>query len=85
MEFRQCQICKDEEAVSICFDCYSYFCEACFKYIHDRKKYRNHKKEKIDLFIPIDTMCPEHVGNSLNLFCIDDKGNISYNISIILI
>ena len=39
-----------------------------------------HKKEKIDYFVPIDTRCPEHDGNNINLFCIDEKGNnIIYN------
>ena len=73
---KQCEICKDEEAVTLCLDCYCYFCEVCYKCVHDRKKNSNHKKEKIDFFFPIDTKCPSHLGNSMNLFCIDDKGNI---------
>ena len=73
---KQCDICKDEEATTLCIDCYFYFCEACFKYIHDKKKNRNHKKEKIDLFIPIETKCPEHEGILMNLFCTDEKGKI---------
>ena len=80
-----CEICKDEEATALCFDCHSYFCESCFKYIHDKKKNRSHKKEKIDLFVPIETKCPEHEGILMNLFCIDEKGNTYYNINIILI
>ena len=82
---KQCEICKDREAITLCFDCHSYFCEACFKYVHDIKKNNNHRKEKIDLFIPIDTKCPEHEGNLMNLFCIDEKGNIYYNINLALI
>ena len=74
---KQCEICKDEEATILCLDCYNNFCEACYKYIHDRKKYSNHKKEKIDLFVPIDTICPEHIKSPMNLFCIDEKGKIS--------
>ena len=73
---KQCEICKDEEATSLCLDCYNYFCEACFKFVHNRKKNSNHKKEKIDLFVPIDIMCPDHGRNSMNLFCIDEKGKI---------
>ena len=42
--------------------------------MHDRKKNKDHKKEKIDLFIPIDTKCPEHEGSPMNLFCVDEKG-----------
>jgi len=81
---KQCEICKDREAITLCFDCRSYFCEACFKYVHDIKKNNNHLREKIDLFIPIDTKCPEHEGTPMNLFCIDEKGNINI-INIILI
>ena len=47
---KQCEICKDREAITLCFDCRSYFCEACFKYVHDIKKNSNHKKEKINRF-----------------------------------
>ena len=73
---KQCEICKDEEAATLCIDCYSYFCEACFKFVHDRKKNSAHKKEKVDLFVPIDTMCPEHKRDAMSLFCIDEKGKI---------
>ena len=73
---KQCEICKVKEATTLCLDCYSYFCEACYKYVHDIKENSNHKNEKMDLFIPIDIMCPEHGRNSMNLFCIDEKGNI---------
>ena len=52
------------------------FCEACFKFVYDKEKNKNHKKEKIDLFIPIETICPEHKGSPMNLFCIDEKGKI---------
>ena len=73
---KQCEICKDEEATILCLDCYNNFCEACYKYIHNRKKYSNHMKEKIDLFVPIDTICPEHIKSPMNLFCIDGKRKI---------
>ena len=73
---KQCETCKVREATTLCFDCNSYFCEICFKFVHDLKQNSNHKKEKIDLFIPIDTKCPEHEGNLMNLFCIDEKGKI---------
>ena len=73
---KQCEICKDVEAATLCFDCHSYFCEDCFKYIRDKKKNKSHKKEKIDLFIPIDITCPDHERSPMNLFCIDEKGKI---------
>ena len=69
-----CEICKDEEAAILCYDCHSYFCDSCFKCVHDRKKNKNHKKEKIDLFIPIDIKCPDHERVPINLFCVDEKG-----------
>ena len=71
---KQCEMCKDEEATSLCLDCHSYFCEVCYRCVHDRKKNSNHKKENIDLFIPIDTKCPKHEEIPMNLFCIDEKG-----------
>ena len=80
---KKCEMCKVKEAITLCLDCYNYFCEACIKYVHDIKQNSNHRKEKIDLFIPIDTKFPEHEGSPMNLFCIDDKGNIYYNINII--
>ena len=73
---KQCEMCKAKEAVTLCLDCYSYFCEACYKCVHDIKQNINHKKEKIDLFVPIDTMCPDHKRIAINLFCIDEKGKI---------
>ena len=82
--FKQCEICKDREAITLCLDCHFYFCETCYKCVHDIKKNSNHKKEKIDLFIPIDTICPDHKRVPMNLFCIDEKGNINF-INIIVI
>ena len=82
---KKCEICKVREAITLCIDCNSYFCEICYKCVHEIKQNSNHKKETIDLFIPIDTKCPEHEGNLMNLFCIDEKGNIFYYNNIILI
>ena len=69
-------MCNDEEATSLCFQCFKYFCDCCLKCVHDKKKNINHKKEKIDYFVPIDTQCPAHEKNILSLFCVDEKGNI---------
>ena len=57
--FKQCEICEIE-ATNLCLECLSYYCEACYKYVHDKKAKNNHKKEKIDYFVPIDTKCPDH-------------------------
>ena len=76
---KQSEFCKIE-STSLCLECNNYYCDACFKYVHDKKQSKNHKKEKIDYFVPMDIKCPEHKGNIINLFCVDEKGN---NINII--
>ena len=71
--YKQCEICEIE-ATCLCLKCYNYYCDACYKYAHDKKKSNNHKKEKIDYFVPMDTKCPDHEGNRINLFCVNEKG-----------
>ena len=46
--------------------------------IHSIKENSNHKKEKIDYYVPIDTRCPDHPKVELNLFCLEEKGNYFY-------
>ena len=36
-----------------------------------------HKKQKIDYFVPLDTKCREHHKYPNDLFCIDDNGKIN--------
>ena len=76
--FKQCDMCKYEEATSLCPQCFSYYCDECFKPVHKNKNNSYHKIEKIDVFVPIDTRCPMHDTIPMNLFCIDDKGNNIY-------
>ena len=68
-----CEVCESN-ATCLCFQCNNYFCESCYKIIHDKKKSNNHKKENIDPFIPIELKCPIHPQNPMNLFCVNDKG-----------
>ena len=68
-----CDICG-EKAENICFKCSMYLCKPCFKYIHDKSINKNHKKEKIDYFIPFPLKCSNHPKDRINLFCIDEKG-----------
>ena len=76
--FKFCDICKSE-ATFLCMDClYNYYCDSCYKFIHSMKINCNHKKEKIDYYIPIETRCPEHPNVALNLFCLDEKGKNIY-------
>ena len=81
---KYCGIC-DSDATCLCFICYNYFCESCFKLVHEKKKL-NHKKEKIDPYLQFDFKCPEHQRGLLDLFCIEEKGNtLFYNLIIIIL
>ena len=72
--FKLCDVCKSQ-ATLICMECLcNYFCDSCYKFHHDKKENSNHKKEKIDYYVPIDTRCPEHQNVPLNLFCLYEKG-----------
>lgn len=73
--FKQCETCKIEEAKTLCPQCYSYYCDSCFEFVHNKKKNNNHNKETIDYFVPMDVKCPDHEGNRMSLFCVDEKGN----------
>ena len=79
---RQCDICG-EKGLNICFKCSMYLCDSCDKFIHDKSINKTHKKEKIDYFIPFPIKCIIHPKNPINLFCLDEKGKITFiNISI---
>ena len=67
-----CEICESN-ATCLCFQCNIYFCESCYKMIHDKKKSHNHKKESMNPFIPIDLKCPIHPLDRMNLFCVNEK------------
>jgi len=70
---KECEMC-DSTATCLCFKCNNYFCENCYKSIHNLKKNMNHKKENIDPFVPIELKCPNHPEERMNLFCINEKG-----------
>ena len=76
-----CEVCG-ALAEGICFKCSQYLCDSCFKLVHNRKENSQHKKEKIDYFVPIETKCPSHPNHPMVLFCLDEKGKIFeiYNI-----
>ena len=69
-----CDICK-ETATNLFFDCSFYLCDPCFRFIHEKKRNLEHKKEDIDPYISIDINCMEHPKNQKNLFCIEEKSN----------
>ena len=73
---KNCDFC-DKSATCLCFKCNNYFCDNCFKIIHNLPNYSQHKKEIIDPFVPIDVKCPIHPQDRMNLFCLDEKGNLN--------
>ncbi len=72
-QFKECEICYSK-ASCLCFECNNYYCERCYKLMHEVKNDPKHKKEIIDPFIPIELKCSIHKQNPLNLFCLNEKG-----------
>ena len=71
-ETKLCEICG-VQANNLCLKCISYFCESCYKFIHEKELNIQHKKEKIDYFAPIDVKCPNHPKYPMELFCLEEK------------
>lgn len=73
-EEKLCELCK-EEATCICYNCTFYLCDACFRFLHEKKANSEHKKEDIDPFVSIDIKCSEHPKIQMSLFCLEEKSN----------
>ena len=43
--YKQCEMCEDTEATSLCPQCFFYYCDGCYKQVHENKKKSAHKKE----------------------------------------
>lgn len=71
--FKDCEIC-DSNATCLCYKCYNYYCEQCYKFIHDKQKNSNHKKESVDPYLTFDLKCPAHPTYPMYLFCVDESG-----------
>ena len=69
-----CDLCQNENATIICYECPNYYCDSCFKLIHEIKINNEHKKYEIDPFIFIKVKCPEHSKIINNLYNLDEKG-----------
>ena len=87
-QIKECEFCE-KDANCLCLKCNQYFCDNCFKVIHNLTKYKEHKKDIIDAFVPIELKCQKHPTYLNNLFCINEKGknkklfnNIFINIEI---
>ncbi len=78
---KKCEFCGSN-ASCLCFKCLEYFCESCFKCIHDKELKSQHKKEEIDPYVPIDLKCLEHPNNPNNLFCLEEKDKLFFYIFI---
>lgn len=78
-----CEICN-QLATSLCFKCINYYCESCFKFVHEKEINKGHHKDNINNFLPIDLKCPDHPKIPMNLFCIDEKGKIIFMIIILI-
>ena len=77
INIRACEICGSY-ATSLCFKCISYFCDSCYKFVHEKEQNSKHIKENIDPYVPIYTKCPDHPKIIMNLFCNDEKGKFIY-------
>ena len=77
IKINECEFCNSK-ATCLCINCNNYFCENCYKIIHDLKKNISHKKENIVPFIPIELKCPNHPQDRMNMFCLNDKGKHIY-------
>ena len=71
---KKCDICATF-AKNLCLECLNYYCDSCYKFVHDKENNSKHKKDQIDPYVPIDIKCPLHSRSPLNLYCIEDKGN----------
>ena len=77
--FKECDICK-LEANNICLECMLYLCDSCFKFIHEKAANKQHKKEIIDSFIPLNIKCELHPKKLNDFFCIEEKGKKIYKL-----
>ena len=72
-EEKKCDLCQNDKAIYICYDCPNYYCDSCCKLIHNIKINSTHKKQEIDPFIFINIKCKEHPKIINNLFCVNEK------------
>ena len=80
---KQCEMCRIP-ATNLCFECFMYFCDSCYKIVHNMKISKQHKKEAIDYYVPMDIKCELHPNDRINLFCVDENGNKLFNFNILL-
>ena len=47
--YKQCDICKVDEASSLCPQCFNYYCDSCYKAVHDKGKNNVYQNSLIGL------------------------------------
>ena len=50
--YKECHLCQSN-ATFLCLECNYYLCGSCYDLIHSKQKNQSHKKEPLDLFVPI--------------------------------
>ena len=73
--YKECHLCQSN-ATFLCLECNYYLCGSCYDLIHSKQKNQSHKKEPLDLFVPIELNCKIHLKDRLNLFCLKEKGKL---------
>ena len=77
-----CEICKND-ANCLCFQCISYFCDSCYKFVHDKKTNEQHKKENIDSYFQLKQNVLIILKIELIYFVLMKKVKISFYLMII--
>ena len=47
--FKQCNICEDTESTIFCPQCFCYYCDDCYKPVHNKKKIKIIKKKQLTI------------------------------------
>jgi len=82
-KLKKCNLCNSD-SFWICFQCKKYYCDKCWKIIHEIKKEKAHEKTKINPYLSLDFFCSNHQEYPLELFCLNDKGNFNFIINLII-
>lgn len=71
MNSKTCDLCIDEHATTLCFECHKCYCDECNCFIHKKRKFEHHKTETITEGITFNEMCPLH-NKEYEMFCVDE-------------
>jgi hypothetical protein len=73
-----CEFCDQKEASGLCSTCNQIFYDACQRGHKKQRCSLNHEFVSLDQYDPRkkSTLCPVHVGNLLEIFCMTCKANV---------